>query len=360
MLPALLIVLAGCPGEDAATTPTGLDSPPEDSAVSPTGDSATEHLGGVDPGTVLINELLPVSDSTDPWVELYNPGEAAVSLAGWHMSNNWSWQTLFTFDVGVSIEAGGHLLLWASGVSAEGWDHLNFQLDQDGGAVGLFTPDGEPADWQLFPGLGDDHAWARLPDGADTWQEVALGTPGAPNQDLVAETSTPLPAGSEWAYHDQGLDLGTAWREPEHDDSAWPRGPGPLGYGDSQVTTLSYGVDSSDKRPTAYFRTTFAVDDPAVVGALELGVNRDDGAAVYLNGVEVVRTALPEGELSYDTLASSTAGSSDETTYFSFAVDPSHLVAGENVLAAEVHQASPTSSDLTWDATVEVVVVRER
>ena len=27
--------------------------------------------------------------------------------------------------------------------------------------------------------------------------------------------------GSQWKYHYQGVDLGTAWREPDFDDSDW-------------------------------------------------------------------------------------------------------------------------------------------
>ena len=34
--------------------------------------------------------------------------------------------------------------------------------------------------------------------------------------------------GSKWKYLDNGSDQGTAWREPEFDDSSWKSAPAPL------------------------------------------------------------------------------------------------------------------------------------
>ena len=45
-----------------------------------------------------------------------------------------------------------------------------------------------------------------------------------------------------WKYSDDGTDLGTAWREPNFDDSAWPSGPAGLGFGNRGIlTTLDRG-----------------------------------------------------------------------------------------------------------------------
>jgi len=363
----VVLLLSACVGGDTVDTAT---SDPTDSVVptTETGDSGPEQLGGVDLPPVVINELvahntgsvLPDDGMPADWLELYNPTDSAVALGGYHLSDDWRVPERFSLDDSLLIEPEGYLIFWADGDTAAGIDHTNFVLSADGGAVGLFGPEGESMDWVLHPALGDDVAHARLPDGSDTWDQIANGTPGEPNRDLVRESVIALEAGSEWAYHDRGLDLGTAWRAPEHDDSLWPRGVGPFGYGDSQTTELDYGPDGSDKRPTAYFRTTFQVADPTGITNVLLGVRRDDGAAVYLNGTEVVRTALPDGELTYDTLADVTAGGEDETSYFAYDADPTLLAAGENVLAVEVHQAAPTSSDMSFDLMVELESVYER
>ena len=80
----------------------------------------------------------------------------------------------------------------------------------------------------------------------------------------------------------------------------------------------------------------------------------DDSVILYLNGQEIGRHNLPEGEIGYDKYLSDLTGSSvaDESRYETFtldAADLAHLVEGTNVLAAEVHQDRPTSSDIYWD-----------
>jgi len=165
------------------------------------------------------------------------------------------------------------------------------------------------------------------------------------------DTSTVLVAtGSTWRYLDDGSDQGTAWREPDFDDSGWASGPAQLGYGDGdEATVVSYGGDPNNKHITTYFRHSFDLADASIFESLTLRVLRDDGAVVYLNGVEVFRTNMPDGAIDYTTLAASTVSGSDESKFFVAGVDPSLLHDGPNVLAAEIHQAAATSSDISFD-----------
>jgi hypothetical protein len=366
-----VLLLSGCFDGGAAPPPPVSDTdgsaPTTDSNPS-TPDSGPEHVGGVTAPPLFINEL--VAENTGSvlagdgkpadWLELYNPGDTDISLAGYFLSDDWRIPDLFELGDDVVIAAGGYLVFWVDGDTPAGPDHLNFELSNDGEAVGLFSPQQESVDWVLFPSLGDDVAHARVPDGSETWLQVASGTPGSENVNLLRETVEVVAKGSEWAYHDLGQDLGVAWRAPAYNDAAWKRGPGPLGYGDSQVTQISYGSDSGNKNRTAYFRSSFILDeDPSWVSSADMGVQRDDGAIVYLNGVEVLRTAMSDGDVTYDTLANTTASSTDETTYFAFDIDETLLVQGTNYLAAEVHQVDPTSSDLAFDLTLELIGLSE-
>jgi hypothetical protein len=43
---------------------------------------------------------------------------------------------------------------------------------------------------------------------------------------------------SIWKYLDTGGDQGTVWREPAFDDTTWPAGPAPLGFGDGDEFTV--------------------------------------------------------------------------------------------------------------------------
>ncbi len=164
-----------------------------------------------------------------------------------------------------------------------------------------------------------------------------------------ADVVTLLPLGSVWKYLDNGTNQGTAWKEAGFDDSAWASGPARLGYQDGAVTTVSFGPDANNKYITTYFRRAFAVAEPGVYIAAAVNLVRDDGAVVYVNGVEVARSNMPAGAVTYTTLATTAVGGADETRTFSFAISPTVLVAGTNVIAVEVHQSSVTSSDLGFD-----------
>jgi len=98
------------------------------------------------------------------------------------------------------------------------------------------------------------------------------------------------------------------------------------------------------------------VADANRVRGLQLRLLRDDGAAVYLNGTEILRDALAPGA-AFDAFAPSTADGLDEYAFRLFSVDPSLLVSGDNVLAVEVHQASGGSSDLGFDLELLAIAI---
>lgn len=156
-----------------------------------------------------------------------------------------------------------------------------------------------------------------------------------------------VPRQSVWRYHNLGHDLGDAWRDPLYDDSAWLAGPGDLGNGDGGEATVIDIGPSTSRFPTVYFRSSFTVADAAEFALLEFAVRRDDGAVVYLNGIEVFRHNMPGGNITYNTFSQGNAGS--ETTYYKGTHDASVLVSGLNVIAVEVHQDDDRSSDLHFD-----------
>jgi len=163
--------------------------------------------------------------------------------------------------------------------------------------------------------------------------------------------ATFLPAGSVWKYLDDGSDQGTAWREVGFDDSAWQSGKAQLGYGDKdEATVVGYGPDSNNKYITTYFRRAFQVTNAEAVSALTVTLLRDDGGVVYLNGTEIFRSNMPEGDITSATLASAVVSGADETTtFFEQTVDPALLVEGTNVLAVEIHQQNVASTDISFD-----------
>ena len=83
---------------------------------------------------------------------------------------------------------------------------------------------------------------------------------------------------------------------------------------------------------------------------LTLGLLRDDGGIVYLNGTEIFRSNMTNAPVVYSTNWAVTAvGGADETTFFTTNVSPGLLVNGTNLIAVEIHQQSAASSDVSFD-----------
>ncbi len=180
--------------------------------------------------------------------------------------------------------------------------------------------------------------------------ELHVSIEGHPTGTSFVETVDQLvETGSNWRFLDDGSDQGTAWQDPGYDDADWSSGPAQLGYGDGDEATLvGFGPNSNNKFTTTYFRHAFEVADPTGYSTLTLALLRDDGAAVYLNGVEVVRDNLPAGA-TFGTQAINTINGAAESVINQFAIDPGFLVSGTNVLAVEIHQADADSSDISFD-----------
>ncbi|KAA1261400.1 CotH protein [Rubripirellula obstinata] len=195
-------------------------------------------------------------------------------------------------------------------------------------------------------------------DGSDPRLPGGGVSPNAIKFNGIAGQRTLIDDGESWKYDDTGTDLGTAWRSSSFNDSGWSEGDAELGYGESdEATEISYGSNQQDKHPTSYFRKTFTLSND--FDALTLQLKVDDGAVVYLNGVEADRINMPSGAISYSTSASGPAGN-DGNSFINIPLNPNLLVVGNNVLAIEVHQIRSvvngqrtgpvTSSDLSFDA----------
>jgi uncharacterized repeat protein (TIGR01451 family) len=196
-------------------------------------------------------------------------------------------------------------------------------------------------------------------DGTDPRLVGGAVNPAAQTYVSNTENSLIVPANQTWKYLADGSDQGTAWRNASFDDAVWSSGPGELGYGDGDEITVVPFVDADagspgiQKNATTYFRTKFMVTDPASVTSASLRVKYDDAVIVYLNGVEVMRSPNITSNAAFNSY--SNGGAPDEDVFFTLNLDPALLINGENTLAAEVHQADATSSDISFSATLQLV-----
>jgi len=154
-----------------------------------------------------------------------------------------------------------------------------------------------------------------------------------------------VPLDANWRYFSSGLVQDTDWEKSDFDDSAWQIGTGPLGYGTSNISTH---LDRPSGRGTFYFRTQFDVsqNDLVEAKALRLELRVDDGAVVYLNGLELRREYLPSGPVNFSTEAIGEVLGPGRFTSSVYSL--SGLNIGVNTLAAEVHTSNFRSSDLAF------------
>lgn len=183
----------------------------------------------------------------------------------------------------------------------------------------------------------------------------ALALAGCSWNAIAQNLITPVvPEASVWKFLDNGTDQGTAWYAPSFNDSNWASGSAELGYGDGdEITIVSWGPNSAQKYTTTYFRKKFNLTAlPNQNQNVVISLRRDDGAVVYLNGVEIIRDNMPATS-DFTTFASS--NTSSENDFRLHTIPASALQAGENTIAVEVHQCDLTSSDLSFALKLDYV-----
>lgn len=169
----------------------------------------------------------------------------------------------------------------------------------------------------------------------------------------VSDTTLVEAGAGGWRYLDDGSDQGTGWKEPAFDDSTWPDGTAPLGFGSINGHPFGGPAINSGRHVTIYFRKEIEVTDVNLITLATARVMSDGGAIVYLNGVEIARDNMPEGPVDFETTALNdsnvTEGHIDEFTF-----PPSAFVEGTNVLAVEVHNGSAGSGDMGMDLQIDI------
>lgn len=196
-----------------------------------------------------------------------------------------------------------------------------------------------------------------------------------PSATLVTGSTEPIPPrvlvkrGANWRYFDAGNEPpavgGLTWRDPGFSDVNWAQGPAILGFAGSATantvatTTRRYVTGNSGPQvTTTYFRHTFTLDSTNNISNLVVEILRDDGAVVYLNGVEILRENMNPGDTTYGTYSAAVVGSPDQNTYFSREVNAGHLLrTGPNTIAVELHQCNASSSDLYFDFSMTVPAI---
>ncbi|MGJ8641718.1 MAG: metallophosphoesterase [Opitutaceae bacterium] len=145
-----------------------------------------------------------------------------------------------------------------------------------------------------------------------------------------------VPPHSTWKFDDDG-EADAGWNDAKFDDSAWRSGAAPLGYGEDYLAT-----DTLQEKQGHYFlRHSFTVKHSNAISGLTLRARYDDAAIVYLNGVELCRTApMKNGKVpSHEGKEFETFGN----------LSSKSLRNGTNTLAVHLFNVNKKSSDVVWD-----------
>ena len=171
----------------------------------------------------------------------------------------------------------------------------------------------------------------------------------------TTKTISIFATGESWMYYDKGSLNGKNWQASSYSTSTWTSGKAPLGYSKSGVvTTLDYGTDSNNKRPTYYFRKSFNLSSaPAASDEFILDYTIDDGMIVYVNGVEAGRYNMPSGSITYESYSTTHANNNPDKGQMK--LNGSLFKKGTNVIAVEVHNNSATSTDILWEASLSKI-----
>ena len=161
-----------------------------------------------------------------------------------------------------------------------------------------------------------------------------------PNDTLFKYNSTT----NLWKYWSNSLlnEPASTWITPGFSDAAWPTGTGSsYYYNDAGGTDVGFGADNMNRYRTVYFRKTFNITNPSDYTSFNMNLRRDDGAVVYINGIEVHRVNLPASPtaITYSTaaLASYEGNAGVSSEYETVTLPISAFAAGSNTIAVEVH-----------------------
>jgi len=154
--------------------------------------------------------------------------------------------------------------------------------------------------------------------------------------------------GSSWNYWDSGSNPGASWNTLGFNASSWQVGTGHFGFGEGdEQTTLNNGLESY------YFRKKVNIPDVNQLNQVYFHMVHDDGAVIYINGQEAVRTEMmPLGTISHTTTARQSSNTTNENNFYTYKVSSNYFLTGINTIAVSMHNRSTTNDDVSFDCYV--------
>ena len=265
------------------------------------------------------------------WIEITNTTNTNVNLEGWHLTDNSSNLTKWTFPP-IDIAANNQLIVFASGKNRRLPNselHTNFSLNSDGEFLALTKPDGiSIAKSFTYPEQKEDISYGNSTKVFD----AAVILSSSPAKWLIPENSV------------------QEWNETDYDDSSWAMGNLGIGYDISSDYDPFFETDvraqMRDSQTSIYIRAPFQIKNPELVSNIQLQMNYDDGFIAWINGKQIASSnapVIPE----WNARATSSHRDSEAIQKLTIPIDfqPNELAKGRNVLAIQGLNRSPSNSD---------------
>jgi hypothetical protein len=215
--------------------------------------------------------LLDGDGESSDWIEVFNRGDAFADLTGWHLTDDPSDLSKWTFPSTV-LTPGDFLIVFASGkdmIDSTGAMHTNFSLDDGGDYLALVHPDGTTVVSQFgssltaYPKQESDVSYGIV-------QDASTATLVSPS----SSASTRIPVNGN---------LGTSWTEVGFvPDANWVAGHTPVGY-DTSGGGTALRVDFNDRTSSE----SGAADTEAGFATMNLNEN-----GKTIDGVKITFTAI--------------------------------------------------------------------
>lgn len=171
-------------------------------------------------------------DSESPsWIELHSTGPLTVDLNGWHLTDDPSALTKWTFPT-TYLPAGGYLVVFASGKNRANIGsplHTNFKLDQGGEFLAVVQPNGTV-----------EHTYS--PAYPRQRQNVSYGVESQINATSLISTG----ATARFLVPTDGS-LGATWTMAAFNDSGWTQTTTPVSFSTGVLTTPVLAMDVNDR-----------------------------------------------------------------------------------------------------------------
>lgn len=321
-------------------------------------------------GVVVFNEVQynpPGSGEDGEWIELFNQMGIMTDISGWRIDG-----IGYTFPSGTLMEPCSYIVVAKSPGAGELGPFAG-SIDNGGERLRLYNQSDRLMDELEF---GDDDRWPAAADGSGatlakrkpytasgrsdlwTYSEQLGGTPGAMN---FAEAGGAPPTSTfglialddVWRYKDTSSDPGVDWAASAHPVGGdWKSGAGGIGYESGDTISLGTQLSHPNSNPnyvyTYHYEREFDLSAAQLAGlqSLKLRHGFDDGAVVYMNGVEALRVNMPAGVVDASTLA--LGGAEIDTLSADTTLPTGALVPGSNRISVEVHQEGFGSSDTVF------------